>query len=117
MALRRGFAGVGTASVGLAGAAFYYRPDPSEGELLDKQCSVSRRFKSAKVGGGWVGFRVIVVQCAVAEWHDGQGSHKHRRVMNHLCLGGLRVSVAAKLSSSAQEYVFLMAAEMSVLSR
>lgn len=49
MAWRRGFAGLGAASTFVAGAAYYYRPDPSEGELLEKHSAISRRIKSPKV--------------------------------------------------------------------
>lgn len=42
-------AGVGTASASFAGAAYYYRPDPSEGEVLAGHTSISRRIKSSKV--------------------------------------------------------------------
>lgn len=49
MAWRKGLAGVGTLSASLAGAAYYYRPDPSD-ELVEKHPDISRRLKSTKVG-------------------------------------------------------------------
>lgn len=51
MAWRRGIAGVGAASFSFAGAAYFYRPDPS-GEVLESHSELSRRIKSSKVRGG-----------------------------------------------------------------
>lgn len=49
MAWRKGLAGVGTVSASLAVAAYYYRPDPSNG-LVERHSDISRRLKSTKVG-------------------------------------------------------------------
>lgn len=48
MAWRKGLAGVGTVSASLAGAAYYYRPDPSD-ELVESHPDISRYLKSTKV--------------------------------------------------------------------
>lgn len=49
MAWRRVLAGVGSASIPVVGAAYYYRPDPSEGELLDNHSAISRKVRSPTV--------------------------------------------------------------------
>lgn len=60
MAWRRSLAGAGAASAAFAGAAYYYRPDPS-GELLE-----SRRTKSPRVRGVLGGCEVVTCNKRVA---------------------------------------------------
>lgn len=62
MAWRRGIAGIGAASCSFAGAAYFYRPDPS-GEVLESHSDLSRRIKSSKVR---IGARASIRPCAVA---------------------------------------------------
>lgn len=62
MAWRRGIAGVGAASCSFAGAAYFYRPDPS-GEVLESHSELSRRIKSSKVRNG---AKASTGHCAVA---------------------------------------------------
>ena len=79
MAWRRGIAGIGAASCSFAGAAYFYRPDPS-GEVLESHSDLSRRIKSSKVR---IGAKEGIGPCAVAavDLSVASGRFKERSVL------------------------------------